>query len=78
MSAKSRSRVVDQVAGDPADVAQGQVGPARRDEPGLLPDDEVVLVAVARVGRDEGERHVLAVGRGRDLEPDLLARRSAG
>ena len=33
-----------------------------------------MLVAVPGVGRDERERDVLAVGRGRDLEPDLLPR----
>ena len=57
-----------------ADVAKQQVGPSWGDEPGLLPDDEVVLVAVARIGRDEGERDVLAVPERGDLEPDVLPR----
>jgi hypothetical protein len=42
-----------QSLGNAANVLQGKIGAARRDKPGIPPGNEVMLVAVARVGRDE-------------------------
>ena len=44
-----------------AHVAQAQVGPARGDEARVLPNGEVVLVAVTGVGREEVERDLVAI-----------------
>ena len=57
-----------------SDVAQQQVGPAGRHQPRLFPDDEIVLVAVARIAGDQRQGHSFACRRRRHLEPHLLPR----
>src|SRR5207244_4340265 len=55
-------------AGDIAQIAKQKIGPARPNEPRLLPNDEIIFISIARVASHEIKRDLLRFGRNRNLE----------
>ena len=56
-----------------AHVTQRKVQPARRNEPRVLPNSEIVFVAIARIGGDEIKCRVFSSRRRRNLEAHFPA-----
>ena len=72
--ASTSDPAIRQIAADFADVAQQQIRPARRHEPGLLQYHTTMLKPIPRIRGDKGESNLVARRGCRNLETHVLRR----